>query len=362
MIQDITAESLRQIGYTILLNSFCLSCAFAAAAIIPIQALRYFVAQTAILILFTTLCVLILFPALESLDLRRRRAKRMDIFCCFKLNSDPNSIKNVEYKKNVSVKKPSASLHQSFKNDSLKSNSKSLINIDKEEKSCIQPFITSSSSFSCSSNKVNSKVPDCLNHLENKTNHEQNITNKSHRTFLDKMTIDYFVTHFYIPILMKKPVKVLVIFICFIFLLLCLSGFTQIKDGLELTDIVPRKTSGYQFLSTQKRFFNVFNIFAVTRGNFEYPNNQKLLMEYHNAFTRVSKIIKNDDGGLPDSWLTMFRDWLIGLQNAFDNDRKRGTITQERWFDNASADGILAYKLLVQTGRVDNPVDKSLVS
>lgn len=51
-----------------------------------------------------------------------------------------------------------------------------------------------------------------------------------------------------------------------------------------------------------------------------------------------------------------------GLQTAFDRDWKNGCITSEFWFKNASDEGILAYKLLVQTGHVDNPIDKSLVT
>lgn len=58
----------------------------------------------------------------------------------------------------------------------------------------------------------------------------------------------------------------------------------------------------------------------------------------------------------------MFPIFVIGLQRAFDRDRKRGSITQERWYTNASEEGILAYKLLVQTGHVDNPIDKTLVT
>jgi patched 1 protein len=79
-------------------------------------------------------------------------------------------------------------------------------------------------------------------------------------------------------------------------------------------------------------------MYAVTQGNFEYPNNQRLLYEYHDAFTRVSTIIKNDDGGLPEFWLSLFRDWLIGLQRAFDRDQAAGCINQERWFSNATED------------------------
>lgn len=53
---------------------------------------------------------------------------------------------------------------------------------------------------------------------------------------------------------------------------------------------------------------------------------------------------------------------LAGLQNAFDVEWNRGYIKQEGWNQSASNDAILAYKLMVQTGRVDNPVDKSLLT
>jgi len=125
---------------------------------------------------------------------------------------------------------------------------------------------------------------------------------------------------------------------------------------------VTHQTAEYGFLAAHDKYFGFYNMFAVTQGNFEYPNNQRLLYEYHDAFTRVSKIIKNDDGGLPEFWLSLFRDWLIALQKAFDRDLVSGCINQERWYGNASDDAILAYKLLVQTGHVDNPIDKSLVT
>lgn len=50
-----------------------------------------------------------------------------------------------------------------------------------------------------------------------------------------------------------------------------------------------------------------------------------------------------------------------GLQKAFDRDWGQGCITQETWFQNATEEGILAYKLLVQTGYAEKPVDKSQV-
>ena len=53
---------------------------------------------------------------------------------------------------------------------------------------------------------------------------------------------------------------------------------------------------------------------------------------------------------------------ISGLQEAFDADYANGTFRTNGWYNNASDDGILAYKLLAQTGYVDSPVDESQVT
>lgn len=105
----------------------------------------------------------------------------------------------------------------------------------------------------------------------------------------------------------------------------------KLQDGFELTDLIPKNTSEHNFISAQSKLFGFYNIYAVTQGNFEYPQSQKLLREYHESFIRVPYIIKNDNGGLPDFWLNQFRNWLRGLQTAFDRDYKMGAISKERW-------------------------------
>lgn len=57
-------------------------CSFFAAALIPIPALRVFSLQAAVLVLFNIGAMLLVFPAIVSLDLRRRRSGRVDLFCC----------------------------------------------------------------------------------------------------------------------------------------------------------------------------------------------------------------------------------------------------------------------------------------
>ena len=191
---------------------------------------------------------------------------------------------------------------------------------------------------------------------------EKNII-KHIKSYQEKtFSINYFVQSCYVPLLQRKLVKGLVLVSFLALLVISILGCIRVNDGLELTDIVPRDTSEHKFLNFQRQYFSFFYMYAVTKNNFDYPNNQKLLYEYHQSFTRVGAIIKNDDGGLPPFWLPMFRDWLLSLQEAFDRDWANGCITKEGWFKNASDDGIHAYKLLVQTGRVDSPIDKELVS
>ena len=95
-------------------------------------------------------------------------------------------------------------------------------------------------------------------------------------------------------------------------LILGIWGTAQVKDGLDLTDVVPRETKEFKFLEAQSKYFGFYNIYAITQGNFDYANNQELLYEYHKSFQRIKKIIKREDGSLPAFWLDLFRQWLSG--------------------------------------------------
>ncbi|KAI9550392.1 putative hedgehog receptor patched [Daphnia sinensis] len=298
---DHTGEILKRSGVSILLSSVSNACAFFAAAIIPIPALRAFSLQAGILVLFNLATLLLVFPAIMSLDMKRRVANRVDLLCCL-AGKAPVTISSTVQPGNVE---------------------------DGEADPALDPLIHG---------VAPTPTVEC-----------------------QTWTLSKFARHSYGRLLLKTPVKVLGMVAFIVLLAASVWGMSKVKNGLDLTDIVPHQTSEYSFLAAHDKYFGFYNMYAVTQGNFEYPNNQRLLYEYHDAFTRVSTIIKNDDGGLPEFWLSLFRDWLIGLQRAFDRDQASGCINQERWFANASDDAILAYKLLVQTGHVDNPIDKSLV-
>nr|KAG5702217.1 hypothetical protein BaRGS_033929 [Batillaria attramentaria] len=92
-------------------------------------------------------------------------------------------------------------------------------------------------------------------------------------------------------------------------------GVAQVRDGLDLTDIVPRDTPEFSFLEAQTQYFGFYSIYAVSKDGFDYPNNQKLLYDYHAAFQGVDHIIKKQDGSLPTFWLIIFRQWLQVLKS-----------------------------------------------
>ena len=88
-LDEHTGEILKRSGVSILLSSLSNACAFFAAAIIPIPALRAFSLQAGILVLFNVASLLLIFPAIMSLDMKRRAANRVDLLCC--LGESPSS-------------------------------------------------------------------------------------------------------------------------------------------------------------------------------------------------------------------------------------------------------------------------------
>lgn len=111
-----------------------------------------------------------------------------------------------------------------------------------------------------------------------------------------------------------SQVVVIVLFLCL--LGVSLYGTTQVRDGLELTDIVPRDTSEYDFIGAQFKFFSFYNMYVVTQRA-DYAQNQPLLHQLHQRFHSVRYVLKEDNGQLPRMWLHYLRDWLQGKVQLF---------------------------------------------
>ncbi|XP_063239039.1 protein patched [Bacillus rossius redtenbacheri] len=336
-----TGVVLKRIGVNIILSSLSNICAFFSAAIIPVPALRVFSLQAAVLMVFNLGATLLVFPALVSLDLWRRRSGRADLPCCCLPAAPGGGWPCLPPPPPVAPDPPRK----------LQTIARALPPDRQQTVTVLAPPAPASP-----------QAPECWvgSTRELLTGDPE----KGGRAPCQPRdwSLSRLAARHYAPLLARPRVKAACAGALALVLAASSWGATKVRDGLELTDVVPQGTDQHAFLAAQGRYFGFYDMRAVTTGDFEYPTNQRLLHEYHEGFMRVPSVVKNDDGGLPDFWLSMFRDWLTNLQRAFDRDWRRGSITQERWFANASDEGILAYKLLVQTGHVDNPVDKSLVA
>ncbi|XP_071455100.1 protein patched [Hetaerina americana] len=398
-----TGTVLKRTGVSILLTSLSTTCAFFAAAIIPIPALRVFSLQAAILVLFNLAATLLVFPAIVSLDLRRRRSGRADILCCFIPSPGGYSHPYHRTPPSPTPKRQVMSITRALPPDRLQT--VTVLAPETEYPAGIAQGPSQTGSIE--SLPSSSSTRDLLTRAKGSgrggdleagtagddategefgrrrrglrgpfwrsesagTLHGPSGANSLHccpRCTLSAIagcSLSQIAANHYAPSLMKPSAKVSVMVVLALAVAAgAWAAQTRLGDGLALTELVPVGTAEHAFLKAQASNFGFYGMYAVTRGDFEYPTNQRLLYEYHDAYVRVPYIVRNDDGGLSQFWLSMFREWLLGIQSSFDRDWADGRIAKDRWFSNASDEGILAYKLLVQTGRVDNPVDRSLVT
>ncbi|XP_020658951.3 protein patched homolog 1 isoform X2 [Pogona vitticeps] len=369
--EDRTGECLKRTGASVALTSISNVTAFFMAALIPIPALRAFSLQAAVVVVFNFAMVLLIFPAILSMDLYRREDRRLDIFCCFTspcvsrvIQIEPQAYSEVGDNTRCSPPPPYSS--HSFAHET-QITMQSTVQLRTEydphtqiyyttaeprSEISVQPVTVTQDNLSCQSPESTSSTRDLLSQFSESTLHclEPPCT---------KWTLSSFAEKQYAPFLLKPKAKIVVILLFLGLLGLSLYGTTRVRDGLDLTDIVPRETREYDFIAAQFKYFSFYHMYIVTQKA-DYPNIQPLLYELHKSFNNVTYVLLEENKQLPKMWLHYFRDWLQGLQEAFDSDWKSGKITLNS-YKNGSEDAVLAYKLLVQTisGNRDKPINIS---
>ncbi|NWV49487.1 PTC1 protein, partial [Daphoenositta chrysoptera] len=366
--EDRTGECLKRTGASVALTSISNVTAFFMAALIPIPALRAFSLQAAVVVVFNFAMVLLIFPAILSMDLYRRKDRRLDIFCCFTspcvtrvIQVEPQAYAEND---NTCYSPPPPYSSHSFAHET-QITMQSTVQLRTEydphtqvyyttaeprSEISVQPVTVTQDNLSCQSPESTSSTRDLLSQFSDSSIRclEQPCT---------KWTLSSFAEKHYAPFLLKPKAKIVVIFLFLGLLGLSLYGTTRVRDGLDLTDIVPRETREYDFIAAQFKYFSFYNMYIVTQKA-DYPNVQHLLYELHRSFSNVTYVLLEEDRQLPKMWLHYFRDWLQGLQDAFDSDWEAGKITYNN-YKNGSDDAVLAYKLLVQTGNPAKPIDIS---
>ncbi|XP_066499783.1 protein patched homolog 1 isoform X2 [Hoplias malabaricus] len=391
--EDRTGECLKRTGASVALTSISNITAFFMAALIPIPALRAFSLQAAVVVVFNFAMVLLIFPAILSMDLYRREYRRFDIFCCFVspcanrvIQLEPQSVYGDPSSETGHYSPPPSYSSHGF-SQQTQITMQSTVQLRTEYDPRTQAYYTTAEPRSRISVQPFPPTTTNVNHNNNNNNNSswastgagstrgnpsadtascrstegasstRDLLSHSGETAPDcaRWTFASFAEKHYAPFLLQPTTKAVVIVLFLALLGVSMYGTTCVRDGLELTDIVPRETSEYDFLGAQFQYFSFYNMYVVTQQA-DYPQAQTLLYEMHQRFGTVKYVLREDNGQLPQMWLHYFRDWLQGLQDAFDKDWKMGRITQGD-YKNGSDDGVLAYKLLVQTGRRDKPVD-----
>ncbi|KAJ8790064.1 hypothetical protein J1605_021502 [Eschrichtius robustus] len=303
------------------------------------------------------------------MDLYRREDRRLDIFCCFTspcvsrvIQVEPQAY--TETHNNTRYSPPPPYSSHSFAHET-QITMQSTVQLRTEydphthvyyttaeprSEISVQPVTVAQDTLSCQSPESTSSTRDLLSQFSDSSLH-------CLEPPCSKWTLSSFAEKHYAPFLLKPKAKVVVIFLFLGLLGVSLYGTTRVRDGLDLTDIVPRETREYDFIAAQFKYFSFYNMYIVTQKA-DYPNIQHLLYDLHKSFSNVKYVMLEENKQLPKMWLHYFRDWLQGLQDAFDSDWETGKIMPNN-YKNGSDDGVLAYKLLVQTGSRDKPIDIS---
>ncbi|XP_075684935.1 protein patched homolog 1 isoform X3 [Rhinoderma darwinii] len=363
--EDRTGECLKRTGASVALTSISNVTAFFMAALIPIPALRAFSLQAAVVVVFNFAMVLLIFPAILSMDLYRRRDRRLDIFCCFSspcvsrvIQIEPQAY--VDNNENTSYSPPPPYSSHSFAHET-QITMQSTVQLRTEYDPRTQSYYTTAEPLSeisvqpsvSTSHDASSLTPENTNSTRDLLDSGFNCIEPS----CTRWTLSSFAEKHYAPFLLKPKTKIAVILFFLALLGVSLYGTTRVRDGLDLTDIVPRETREYDFIAAQFKYFSFYNMYVVTQKA-DYPRAQRLLYDLHKSFSSVKYVLLEGDQQLPKMWLHYFRDWLQGLQDTFDNEWEAGKITYNN-YRNGSEDAVLAYKLLIQTGNADKPIDLS---
>ncbi|KRY48811.1 Protein patched -like protein 1, partial [Trichinella britovi] len=297
---------LKETGLSALLTSVNNILAFLVGALLPIPALRSFCIQVALVLLLNAVTILTIYPALMTFDLARRKRRLLDVFCC--------------------IRAPQP---------------KSRLNSRSEPVSVVYEKVSSGQMNKSNNSNSVSKSPVGENEP------------KKRRCHLTGITVENFLKYIYGPLITRTPVKIGIVVFNLVLVALSIDGVTKISLGLELTDLIPKHTAPYGFLAAREAYFSFFPFSAVLKGPMDIPHKQRLIREYRSAIGEIDYVIRHDGQPSEKYWLSMMTEWLVSLQQKFDEDWQKGYINRSGVISTlVSNDAKLAYKLLCNQGDI----------
>ncbi|KAM8789444.1 protein patched homolog 2 isoform 2-T2 [Rhynchonycteris naso] len=351
-LQDRMGECLLRTGASVALTSINNIVAFFMAALVPIPALRAFSLQAAIVVSCNFAAVMLVFPAVLSLDLHRRHCRRLDVLCCF---SSPCSARVIQI-----VPQELADRTVSVGIAHLTATVQAFTHGEASSRHVVTSLPPQAHLVPPPSDPLSSELFGPGGSTRDLLGQEEGTRKKASCKSLScaRWNLAHFARNQFAPLLLQSHAKAVVLVLFGALLGLSLYGATLVQDGLALTDVVPRGTKEHAFLSAQLRYFSLYEVALVTQGGFDYAHSQRALFDLHQRFSSLKAVLPPPAAQTPRTWLHYYRNWLQGIQAAFDQDWASGRITHHS-YRNGSEDGALAYKLLVQTGDAQEPLDFS---
>uniref|UniRef100_A0A8C3H7Y4 Patched 2 n=1 Tax=Chrysemys picta bellii TaxID=8478 RepID=A0A8C3H7Y4_CHRPI len=359
-----TGECLRRTGTSVALTSISNMIAFFMAALVPIPALRAFSLQAAVVVVFNFAMVLLIFPAILSLDLHRRQDQRLDVLCCFYSPCSTRVIQ-IQPQEYADANENHASHPSPYGHPAVATSTQITTTVQaftrcdpsgRHVVTILPPTAQVCTAPLAPADPLGSQLfapasstRDLLAQLDGTKGGRECVPLP-----LCRWNLADFAREKYAPLLLQTQTKGIVVLLFLALLGLSLYGSTLVHDGLYLTDIVPRGTKEHAFIATQSKYFSFYHVFIATKGGFHYPSSQEALYALHRALGALQHVVRDHTRQPPKMWLHYFQDWLRGLQAAFDKEWQAGRITRDS-YRNGSEDGALAYKLLIQTGDKKEP-------
>uniref|UniRef100_H2Z0N6 SSD domain-containing protein n=1 Tax=Ciona savignyi TaxID=51511 RepID=H2Z0N6_CIOSA len=370
-----TGECLKRVGVSVSLTSVAILSGFLFSLIIPMPALRAFGLQASVVTVFNLFSVLVIFPSILSLDLERRRQNKLDIFFCFD-SRGVNDVVDISAQSNATTFQQCSAHHTPVYNCSPLPGSTHPVEETAEATITMHHTVqhprTPPPRYT---SNIDDAGPKKVGPSPNRPRVAfVNTTESSAPGFLcfkrgarsgsmyaclatlPSLTISQLAERYYAPFLLKNPVRIVVLFLFGGILGLSIYGTTIVKDGLDLGDVLPRGTREHDAIVVQTTYFSFFNMYIVTK-EFDYASQQQNLYDLHSRVGNISYVMRQTDNTLTKFWLQYMRDWLADLQQNFDEAWTRGHVNASTWMPQASDKTVLAYKLLLQTGRAEKPTD-----
>ncbi|VDM38310.1 unnamed protein product [Toxocara canis] len=277
---------MKETGMSIVITSTNNIIAFMAGTLLPIPALRSFCSQSAILLSFNLVAIMVIYPAFIAVDLRRRKSGRRDMGCC--CMGSPSEKKKLGAE-NIEINRRRAPAGAPLPRHGYP-----------------QP------------------PPPLMHSTIGKHSSEKE------RDDMKWYTLRGFLHYYYIPFLKLSSTKAMILIVCSSMFVFGCVGLYQSTLGLELSDVLPEGTAPSAFLRAREQYFSFYPMFAVLKGpNIDYPNEQEVIEQYRLDIAKSDFVIKVDGHPSEEYWLSLMRTWLRSLEAHLDSAIKEGKINLE---------------------------------